>query len=139
MFKRLLVPVDLSDKSMPAVDAAFDLARLTGAEVLLLHVIEVIEHVQLEEMKPFYTRLENSARKGLQELSERFDAEDLQVDRAVIYGHRTKDILEFAIQKQADLIIMASHRIDPDRPGHDWSSISYGVAILSPFPVLLVK
>jgi hypothetical protein len=38
-----------------------------------------------------------------------------------------------------DLIIMASHRIDPDRPGHDWSSISYTVAILSPCPVLLVK
>ena len=27
---------------------------------------------------------------------------------------------------------MASHRIDPNRPGHDWSSISYAVAILSP-------
>src|SRR5262249_9497363 len=29
---------------------------------------------------------------------------------------------------------MASHRIDPERPGHDWSSISYAVAILSPVP-----
>lgn len=139
MFKRLLVPVDLSDKSMPAVDAAFNLARQMGADVILLHVIEVIEHVQLDELKPFYDRLANSAGKGLQELSERFDAEDLQVEQAVIYGHRTKDIIDFAIQRQADLIIMASHRIDPDRPGHDWSSISYGVAILSPCPVLLVK
>jgi hypothetical protein len=34
---------------------------------------------------------------------------------------------------------MASHRIDPDRPGHDWSTISYGVAILAPCNVLLVK
>jgi nucleotide-binding universal stress UspA family protein len=86
MFKRVVVPVDLSDKSTPAVDAAFNLARLTGAEVILLHVIEVIEHVEIDELKPFYDRLETSAARGLQELSERFDAEDLQVDRAVIYG-----------------------------------------------------
>ena len=139
MFKRIVVPVDLSDKSTPAVDAAFELARLTGAEVLLLHVIEVIEHVRLDELRPFYDRLEVSANQGLQELSERFDGEGLQIERALIYGHRTQGIVDFAIQRRADLVVMASHRIDPDRPGHDWSSISYAVAILSPCPVLLVK
>ena len=139
MFKRILVPVDLTERSLPAVDAAFNLAKQMEAEVILLHVIETIEHVQIDEMKPFYARLETSARKGLQEFSERFEAEDLSVDRAVIYGHRTGDIIDFAIQREADLIIMASHRVDPDRPGHGWSSISYAVAILSPCPVLLVK
>ena len=139
MFKRIVVPVDLSEKSIPAVDAAFELARLTRAEVLLLHIIEVIEHVRLDELRPFYDRLEVSANQGLQELSERFDGEDLQIERAVIYGHRTRGIVDFAIQRGADLIIMASHRIDPDRPGHDWSSISYGAAILAPCPILLVK
>jgi hypothetical protein len=34
---------------------------------------------------------------------------------------------------------MASHRVDPEWPGRDWSSISYAVAILSPTPVLLAK
>jgi len=47
--------------------------------------------------------------------------------------------VDAAIDSKADLIIMASHRIDPDRPGHDWSTISYGVAILAPCDVLLVK
>jgi len=139
MFQRIVVPVDLSDRSIPAVDAAFELARLTNAEVLLLHVIEVIEHVRLDELRPFYDRLEASARRGLQGLSERFDAEDLQVATAVVYGHRTQAIIDFAVARQADLIILASHRIDPDRPGHDWNSISYGSAILSPCAVLLVK
>jgi nucleotide-binding universal stress UspA family protein len=139
MFKRILVPVDFSEKSLPAVDAAFTLAQQMGAEVILMHVIETIEHIQIEEMKPFYERLAVSARKGLQEFSDRFEAQDLPVERALIYGHRTGSIIDFAIQKQTDLIIMASHRIDPDRPGHNWSSISYAVAILSPCPVLLVK
>jgi nucleotide-binding universal stress UspA family protein len=108
---------------------------------MLLHVIETIEHVQFEfeQLKPFYDRLEASARKGLQEFSERFVAKNLRVDWSVLYGQRTKQIVDFAIERRVDLIIMASHRIDPDRPGHDWSSISYAVAILSPCPVLLVK
>lgn len=139
MFQRILVPVDLTQKSLAAVDMAYDFAVQSGAEVTLLHVIETIEHVEFEELKAFYQRLENSARKGLQEFSERFVLNKLQVDQVLIYGHRTKEIVDFAIGNRIDLIIMASHRIDPDRPGHDWSSISYAVAILSPCPVLLVK
>ena len=139
MFQRILVPVDLSERSLVAVDLAYELATQSRAEVTLLHIIETIEHIAFDEMKQFYDRLENSARKGLREFSERFEMHGLKVDQAVIYGHRTKEIVNFAIDNRADLVIMASHRIDPDRPGHDWSSISYSVAILAPCPVLLVK
>jgi nucleotide-binding universal stress UspA family protein len=141
MFQRILVPVDLTEKSLAAVDMAYELAAESGAEVVLLHVIETIEHVQFEfeELKPLYDRLENSARKGLQEFSERFIENKFRIDQAIVYGHRTKEIIDFAIRNRTDLIIMASHRIDPDRPGHDWSSISYAVGILSPCPVLLLK
>jgi nucleotide-binding universal stress UspA family protein len=139
MFKRILVPIDLTKKSLPAVDLAFELASKFRAQVILHHVIETIEHVAFDEMKDFYRRLETSARKGLQEFSERFEVAGLDVDHLVTYGHRTQGIVDTAVARQADLIIMASHRIDPDRPGHDWSTISYGVAILAPCNVLLVK
>jgi len=139
MFQRILVPVDLTEKSLAAVDLAFGLAQSLKSEVTLLHVIETIEHVKFDEMKDFYSRLEISARKGLKEFSERFEDEGLKVDRLVTYGPRTQGIVETAIANQTDVIIMASHRIDPDRPGHDWSTISYGVAILAPCHVLLVK
>lgn len=139
MFQRILVPVDLTGKSLAAVDLVYELATQLGAEVILLHVVETIEYVAFDEMKEFYNRLENSARKGLQEFSQRLVADGVEVQQAVVYGHRTKEIVDFAVSNRADLIVMASHRIDPDRPGHDWSSISYAVAILAPCPVLLVK
>ena len=139
MFQRILVPVDLTAKSIPAVDLSLELATQARAEVTLLHVIERIEHVTFDEMKDFYRRLEESARKGLKECSERFVDQGVSVDCVVNYGHRTQGIIDYAIENRMDLIVMASHRIDPDRPGHDWSTISYGVAVLSPCPVLLVK
>jgi len=139
MFRRILVPTDFSVKSVAAVDVARDFAAQSGAAVILLHVIETIEHVEFQELKPFYDRLEESARNHLKELSETFVTKKLRVDQELIYGHRTQQIVDFAMQNAVDLIIMASHRIDPKRPGQGWSSISYSVAILSSCPVLLVK
>ena len=139
MFQRILVPVDLTEKSMAAVDLAYEFAAQSGAEVVLLHVIETIEHVEFDELKPFYERLEKSARTGLEECSEKFAENNLPIDQAVVYGHRTQAITDYAIANRVHLIILASHRIDPDRPSQGWSSISYSVAVLSPCPVLLVK
>jgi hypothetical protein len=94
-----------------------------GSEVVLLHVIETIENVQLEfeELKPLYDRLESSVRSGLKEFSERFVANNLRVDQAVVYGKRAKEVVDFAVKHRLDLIIMASHRVDPDRPSQSWS------------------
>ena len=139
MFKRILVPVDLTQKSQRAVDLAHEFAAQSGAEVILLHVIETIEHVAFDELKPFYERLEKSAQNGLQEFSERFVSDKLKIDQALVYGHRTEEIVHYAVENGVDLILMASHRIDPDRPRRDWSTISYAVAVMSPCPVLLVK
>ena len=139
MFQRILTPVDLTAKSLNAVELAGKLAAQSEAEVILLHVIETIEHVEFDELKQFYQRLETSARNGLQEFAERLASDNVRVSHVLLYGHRTQAIIEYAMENSVDLIVMASHRIDPDRPGHDWSSISYAVAILSPCPVLLVK
>ncbi len=139
MFQRILVPLDLSNRSQSVVDVAFGLAAQSKADVVLLHVIETVEHIQFDEMKEFYGRLEKSASVGLQELAADLEAKGINAERVVIYGKRTQEIVDFAVNNRVDLILMASHRIDPDRPGHDWSSISYAVAILAPCAVLLVK
>lgn len=69
MFQRILVPLDLSNRSQSAVDVAVDLATQSKADIVLLHVIETVEHIQFDEMKEFYSRLEKSASSGLQELA----------------------------------------------------------------------
>ena len=66
MFHRILVPVDLTEKSQAAVDLAYEFAVQSRAEVILLHVVETIEHIQFEELKPFYERLEKSANPSRQ-------------------------------------------------------------------------
>jgi nucleotide-binding universal stress UspA family protein len=53
MFQRILLPVDLSDRHQPALNAATDLAAQSRAEITVLHVIEVIPGLPIEEDRPF--------------------------------------------------------------------------------------
>ena len=56
-----------------------------------------------------------------------------------MYGKRAEQIVDFAAAHAVDLIVLASHRVNPTMVNRDWGSISYKVGILAQCPVLLVK
>jgi nucleotide-binding universal stress UspA family protein len=139
MFKRILVPVDLSDKSPEAVDAASQLAKANQGELILLHVIETIEHLDFGELQPFYKKLEDRAIAGLDRLSSRAAQYGVPARVETVYGKRAASIIEFAASRRMDLIILNSHRVEPDQPAAGFATISYAVAVLARCPVLLLK
>jgi nucleotide-binding universal stress UspA family protein len=139
MFQRILVPVDLSERNRATMEVVRDLARPTGARVILIHVIETIEHISFDELRSFYNRLERSAFDGMKDLSEGLLADGIPAENVVVFGKRHDEIIKNAIDRQIDLIVMSSHRVDPDRPSSNFGSISYRIAVLSPCSVLLVK
>jgi universal stress protein A len=56
-----------------------------------------------------------------------------------VFGRRPDQIVSFASANGVDLIVLASHRVNPSMENRDWGSISYKVSILAQCPVLLVK
>jgi nucleotide-binding universal stress UspA family protein len=136
MYRKIVVPADLTEKNRAAVATACELAR-GGGEILLLHVIETIEDET--ELDEFYTRLEAKARAGLERLATVARAQGLAVRTEVVYGRRVERIVAEAAAAAADLIVLASHRLEPGPPGRDWLTISFRVALLAPCAVLLVK
>ncbi len=139
MFRTILLPVDLTDKHRQALEAAADLARQSGGEVTLLHIIEVIPGLAMEEEKPFYARLEKTARKHLDGLGAQLQAKGVRWQAEVRFGTRGPDIVRYAREAGADLIVLTSPRFDPERPAAGWGSLSHKLGILSACPVLLVK
>lgn len=139
MFKRILVPVDLTRKCRPALDLALKLAIQNDAMVTLLHVIERIDYIAPKEMEAFYKKLETSARKKMNASAKLFRNEGMRVDQQIIYGKRTREIVRYAADNKIDVIVVSSHKVNPAHPGFDWGSVSYAVGILSQCPVLLVK
>ena len=139
MFRHILIPVDFSERNRAAVDIACDMAKQSAARITLIHVIETIEYISVTEMRDFYNRLERSAREGITELSESLSGESIPVENVILLGKRHDEIIRFAIDNQVDLILMSSHRVDPDRPTANFGSISYRIAVLSPCAVLLLN
>jgi nucleotide-binding universal stress UspA family protein len=139
MFKQILVPVDLTDAHGRALDIAAGLAAQGGGQVTVLHVIELIAGLSQEEGKSFYDRLEKKARKHVADLASRLAARQVACRAEVAFGNRGAEILRHAQQSGIDLIVITSHRIDPQRGAAGLGTLSHQVGIWSPCPVLLVK
>ena len=139
MFKRILVPLDLSPNYRRAVETAAELARQGSGEVTLLHVIETIAGIEMEEERDFYNRLETAARTHLHRCGDILKALRVHGHSEILLGHRARAILRFAAEKNADLIVMSAPRIEPGHPEVGWGSLSYKISILAPCPSLLVK
>jgi universal stress protein A len=138
-FQHILVPVDFTEKNMPALDVAFELAVANRARVTLLHVIETMDVESDAELEQFYTRLQSRADSELERIAQRFVAGKLAVDRKIRFGKRLSEIVRDSVDRKADLIVMSSHKPDLQKPAQTWATLSYQVSVLCPCPVLLVK
>lgn len=138
MFERILVPLDLSPRHLTAVDVAAEV-RAPEGEVTLIHVVEVIPGIPIGEDRAFYDRIEAQVEGHLGGQRERLDGQGVPCQVAIRYGDRAEEIVRYAEEIAADLIVLGSHRIDPETPGAGWGTLSYKIGILAPCPVLLVK
>jgi nucleotide-binding universal stress UspA family protein len=142
MFRKILVPVDFTEKNEAALSSASEIAGRSGgeeSEVTLLHVIETIEHVEFDEMADFYRSLETRAAAKLYGMEDRFKQAGVSVGHEIIYGKRAETIVHVAEEREFDLMVLASHRVDREHPALGIGSISYRIAIVVRCPVLLVK
>jgi universal stress protein A len=139
MFRRILVPTDLTERADKALDLALALSAPDHSRVTLLHVIETVRGLEFEEMKMFYRRFEKKAQAIMTAATARLPKTRAKVAQELVYGDRAEEIVRFASANQIDLIVLASHRVQPPAVGRDWGTISYKVGLLAQCPVLLVK
>lgn len=139
MFQKILVPVDLTDKHQRALEIALQLAGQAGGEVTLLHVIELIQGLSMDEERGFYQRLERTAHARLERLRASLAGHKVPVTVQVVFGDRAREVMQHASHTGTELIILTSHRVDPQDPGTHWGTLSYKLGILAQCPILLVK
>lgn len=139
IFRNILVPTDLTEKSKKAFDIAVSMTPKDEGTVTLIHVIEMIEGVEEEEVRDFYKRLRARAQREMDEIINRHKKTGPRIKKEIAIGKRVPEIIRFAQELDADLIILSSHKIEDLSAGEGWATISYKVAILSTCPVLMIK
>lgn len=140
-FRRLLVPVDFSDPSQWALEAACDLARLSGGTLELLHVCPVDPRVYplgwiLTDGAERDIR--TAAEKALEPWREGVAQRGLEVRATVLLGIASEVISEVARQREVDLIVMGTR----GRTGLEHvmlGSVAERTLRLAPCPVLTVR
>jgi universal stress protein F len=109
MYKTILVPIDMSHiaKGKANIDVAAQHAA-AGARIILLNVVEEIPNWAAVDLPAGL--LEKSLEASQSELKSIATAAGMKVEVEVRTGHSYNTILEVAEKKNADLIIIASHR-----------------------------
>lgn len=137
MFARILVPLDGSPLAEGILPEVLELARLHGAEILLLRVAlaHTFPGVDATDAQ---VHAVDEAEGYLAELERGLAAQGIPVSSAVRYGHAAEEILDHAQARHADLIAMCTH----GRSGvlrFMLGSVAEAVLRASPVPVLLLR
>jgi len=146
MYKKLLVPLDGSPTSRLALAEAAMVAKLCGARIELLHVVNELDHISgreppavyIREIRPMFLK---AGRELLDAARAELAAEGIEVETLLqeSKGARVSElIVDRAVQGGADLIVLGTHgRRGVNRVliGSDAEQVSR----TSPVPVMLVR
>lgn len=111
MFTKILVPVDGSDNSYRALDAALFFSEKLGSKVAVVHVMEDVPilHIQSEKL---LTELLEDYKKQLELIlaksSEIARKKGLTIQTKLLQGNPGSTILDFCEKEKYDIIIMGS-------------------------------
>ena len=146
MYSRILVPLDGSPTADLALHHAAVLARLNGATIVLLHVIEEMKHsngferprIYIEEVRAGFLA---AGQKLLDEAALRLRQEGLAVETVLLEskGERVSVLIaQQALTTQCELVVLGTH----GRRGVDrllMGSDAEQLARIAPVPVMLVR
>jgi nucleotide-binding universal stress UspA family protein len=112
MFSKLLVPVDGSENSVRALEAAIFLSKKIDAHMTVVHVMEKPPTVYIHPQKELEELLRNYRREAeqiLEKCQEIGNRNGVELRKVIIEGDVASEINRFAEKEVFDMIVMG-HR-----------------------------
>lgn len=111
--RSILIPTDFSAEATKALEYAVPLARLFGAKLTLLHVVEPVATPDFAKSFPIgmdNDRMVAECRERMDRMVKESGLEPELVEKAVVrYGRAFREIAEAARTLKADLILLSTH------------------------------
>ncbi|OLC10614.1 MAG: universal stress protein UspA [Gemmatimonadetes bacterium 13_1_40CM_66_11] len=109
MYKRILVPLENSPADSTILKHVTSLAKLLGAEVVLVHVADGWAARNMEQLNLRESQEMKDDRAYLERMSEELRQAGVEADAVLAAGDPAKEIAATAEREQVDLIAMATH------------------------------
>jgi nucleotide-binding universal stress UspA family protein len=109
MYQRILVAVENSRSDQTILQHVTKLAKLTGAELLLVHVADGWVARNFNQLKLRESDEIKADRAYLQQLSDRLTADGLSVHTKLAMGDPATELIRTAEEQGVDLIAMTTH------------------------------
>jgi len=111
MYKHILLASDFSPEAVRAEDRAVEVAKLCGAKLSIIHVVDYYPSMQLEgglAMLPnIEEKLNENARSDMDACIERLDVKP--ESEHIGHGPPKAVIVDYADEISADLVVLGSH------------------------------
>jgi nucleotide-binding universal stress UspA family protein len=139
--KKILIPTDGSSCSLHAAEVGISLAKLLGAEIIVIYAIDIIILEELTRSigpKDVEKELKEKGERYLNYVVELAKKEGLRTEAILTKGEPYDQIVHFAKSRSVDMIVMGTY----GRRGTKRiliGSVTERVIEYSPCPVLVVK
>lgn len=114
IFKKIMVATDGSELVKKAVDSAIGIAKLSGAKLYAVHVVELggnllVPSRDKEWKKTIEDHLTIEGKKATAYVENTGKAANVEVESIILKGKPANEILNFAEKSDIDLIVMGTH------------------------------
>lgn len=141
MFKKILVPIDGSARANAAVEYAMGIARLSGAEITLCHVIPSFpygDQLGGAYQQVIHKELQAKGEDAVKKILDNFLPAGVSLGTKILWGNPAQQICAECKEGHYDLIVMGRRGLD-ENMDYVMGSVSNRVVRHASCPVLIVR
>jgi len=139
---KILVPIDGSDNSLKALDAAIFLAKRCNAKIVCLYSVVIIPITEAQMVAPIQFQIEDKkyAKKVLENAKNLVKRNNVEFSQVINFGNAGYNIVKYVKNKanRIDLVVIGSRGRGSVKEMFLGSTSNY-VLHKSPVPVTVVK
>ena len=109
MYKRIMVAIENSPADQTILAHVTDLARLTGASLLLVHVADGFAARYFDDLKLRESEEMRTDRAYLEGLKQTLEASGLHAEIELAKGDPANELIRMTRERDVDLIAMSTH------------------------------
>ncbi|MBW6470998.1 MAG: universal stress protein [Methanosarcinaceae archaeon] len=141
LYKKILIATDGSEPNKKAVSYGIELARLSGAKVNVVYVVDTAAFASIPMdagWEMMYELLQKEGNEGIQRIVDDAKAAGIDIEGSLLEGHPSHEIIEFSENNDIDVVVLGTL----GKGGLDrflLGSVAEKVTRNSKIPVLVVR